>query len=183
MRGARLILSGVGPSWRNVGPPVISVMSGTVIGKVLRRIAGTVNMEDLLIPCVFTATDIARGELVELRRGPVWLAVRAILPKCSRQELNLCRSRDCLADLGKWFRWNRQSVCLQREMKTHPGDRGFSTNGVRFLAPRIQRSPFPMRMIPSYRHQMCRPLAAAQVDPSHPMTRHDWDSRCLPCRV
>ena len=65
------------PSKRQLHPPIFAITSGRQLGQVLRAELGDVQLEDLLRPCTMLATDVYRGEMVTLQRGPAWLAMRA----------------------------------------------------------------------------------------------------------
>jgi|GEM_PF-304773 len=61
----------------DVGPPVVSLLSGRQVRRLLQPWYGDVDMEDLFIPLSVAAADVARRELVQITRGPIWRAVRA----------------------------------------------------------------------------------------------------------
>ncbi|MCB9746305.1 MAG: cyclic nucleotide-binding domain-containing protein [Alphaproteobacteria bacterium] len=58
-------------------PPLTSIMSGEDMNESCQGLFGDQQIEDMIIPGVFTAVDLNRHELVHLRRGPLWKAVRA----------------------------------------------------------------------------------------------------------
>ncbi|MCB9682095.1 MAG: patatin-like phospholipase family protein [Alphaproteobacteria bacterium] len=67
----------VRPSWRTAGPPLVSLMSGAALDDVLRAACAGLDLEDLFLPVVCAAADLARGERVWIDRGPAWRALRA----------------------------------------------------------------------------------------------------------
>lgn len=65
------------PRLRELGPPLVSLASGRGMSSVLKAALGERRAEDQFIPVIMTAVDLARGTLVELRTGPLWLGVRS----------------------------------------------------------------------------------------------------------
>ncbi|MBI4860043.1 MAG: cyclic nucleotide-binding domain-containing protein [Candidatus Riflebacteria bacterium] len=60
-----------------MGPPLVSLMSGAHQARVYPQLYGGAQIEDLFLGCTVVAADWHRGCEVLLRRGPMWLAVRA----------------------------------------------------------------------------------------------------------
>ncbi|UJR84464.1 patatin-like phospholipase family protein [Sandaracinus amylolyticus] len=57
--------------------PVISLLAGRKLDRVLQRGFGDVEIPDLWLPCFCVATDISNAQAVVHDRGPVWRSVRA----------------------------------------------------------------------------------------------------------
>lgn len=57
--------------------PLVSLLAGHRFGRVLRRIFGDAQLEDVWRPCYITSADLVTGQAVVHDRGPLWRAVRA----------------------------------------------------------------------------------------------------------
>lgn len=57
--------------------PYVSLLEGRHAREILCRTFGDICLEDQFVTCMTMAADISGGELVALRDGPVWRAIRA----------------------------------------------------------------------------------------------------------
>ncbi|HET9388948.1 MAG TPA: patatin-like phospholipase family protein [Steroidobacteraceae bacterium] len=57
--------------------PLLSLLSGRKVGRLLRREFGETNIEDLPLPYYCVSTNLTSGQAAVHRRGPVWLWSRA----------------------------------------------------------------------------------------------------------
>jgi len=71
------MLGGSAGHFAGLGPPLVSVLSGRHVQRLLHPWFGGLEIEDLLKPLVVVATDISTGEMAPITRGPIWRAVRA----------------------------------------------------------------------------------------------------------
>lgn len=65
------------PSLRQTALPVVALSDGTGVSEFLQRALGDVAVEDLAVPFLATAVDLSAMARRDMRRGPLWLAVRA----------------------------------------------------------------------------------------------------------
>lgn len=64
-------------SWVDLGLPRRGLIAGNKVETMLRLLTREKNIEELAIPFAAVATDIERGEAVEIRSGPLYQAIRA----------------------------------------------------------------------------------------------------------
>ena len=64
-------------AWRDLGPPIVSLLSGQSFSVRLRHIFGDVALEDSPIPLLAVCAAIDCGESFVPDRGPLWLSLRA----------------------------------------------------------------------------------------------------------
>ncbi|QEP41690.1 hypothetical protein D5085_00140 [Ectothiorhodospiraceae bacterium BW-2] len=64
------------PSLRKFTLPYTSLLSGQDADTLLRQNYGDGLLEDQFIRCIPVAADIKHGQLVEIRKGPIWKAIR-----------------------------------------------------------------------------------------------------------
>ncbi len=65
------------PLWRDLGPPLLSVMSGRVYEQLLRELFGDARLEDLATPLLPVCARLRDGAVVTPGRGEIWRAIRA----------------------------------------------------------------------------------------------------------
>lgn len=65
------------PRWSRLTPPLVSLVTGARLRRFLRGQLGDLRLEDLLVPCILTAVDLEALAMVDLDRGPAWIAARA----------------------------------------------------------------------------------------------------------
>jgi predicted acylesterase/phospholipase RssA/CRP-like cAMP-binding protein len=65
------------PLWRDLGPPLLSVMSGRTYERLLRDLFGDARLEDLATPFLPVCARLRDGAVVTPERGEIWRAVRA----------------------------------------------------------------------------------------------------------
>jgi len=65
------------PAWRDVGPPIIALLSGRSLSSTLRTIFGDVLVDGTPIPFLPVCAAVECGEVFVPDRGPLWLALRA----------------------------------------------------------------------------------------------------------
>lgn len=76
VRRSLRILQGFDSRLRRWNPPFLSLLSGAQVERLVREAFGDLRIEDLPLSVQLTGTDLNRGELVVLDRGPLWEAVR-----------------------------------------------------------------------------------------------------------
>jgi NTE family protein len=65
------------PLWRDLGPPLLSMMSGHHYERLLRGLFGDLALEDLALPLLPVCARLRDGAVVVPARGELWRAVRA----------------------------------------------------------------------------------------------------------
>lgn len=66
-----------GRPMRDYTVPFVALVRGQRVSALLQREFGDTRIEDLCLPFACVSTDLAGGEAVVHRRGPVWMALRA----------------------------------------------------------------------------------------------------------
>ena len=64
-------------AWRDLGPPIIALLSGRSLGGTLRDAFGKVALGDTPLPFLPVCSAVESGEVFVPESGPLWLAVRA----------------------------------------------------------------------------------------------------------
>lgn len=64
-------------AWRDVGPPLVALLSGRSLGSLLREAFAELAVDDLPLPFLAVSSAVDSGELFVPDGGPLWLAVRA----------------------------------------------------------------------------------------------------------
>ncbi len=77
MEAAVRMVQAARPRWYEAVPPFVSLFDGHRLRDCLQEIFEEIQLEDLLVPCTVLAADLYSGQVVELERGPAWLAMRA----------------------------------------------------------------------------------------------------------
>jgi len=65
------------PAWREVGPPIVALLSGRSFSRTLRRIFGDMLIDDTPIPLLPVCAAVESGDVFVPDRGLLWLALRA----------------------------------------------------------------------------------------------------------
>lgn len=78
------IIQGIGTMMRHttrqladMGPPLVSMVSGRLLRKELIKLYGERQIEDQLLPCTIVSTDLAQADVHLHTSGPMWRAIRA----------------------------------------------------------------------------------------------------------
>jgi CRP-like cAMP-binding protein/predicted acylesterase/phospholipase RssA len=61
----------------DMGPPLVSMVSGRLLRKELVRLYGEMKIEDQLVPCTIVSTDLAQADVYLHTSGLIWRAIRA----------------------------------------------------------------------------------------------------------
>jgi NTE family protein len=65
------------PAWRDIGPPLVALLSGRSLSRTLRGIFGDTLMDSTPIPFLPVCASVESGEVFVPDQGPLWLALRA----------------------------------------------------------------------------------------------------------
>ncbi len=64
-------------AWRDVGPPIVALLSGRSLSRTLQAIFGDALVDGTPIPFLPVCSAVESGEVFVPDRGPLWLALRA----------------------------------------------------------------------------------------------------------